>query len=198
MNTFWLKIAAAAVAAVVAIVLVSMLTSGTDSGPKEPPPPEKTFYDQAEQDKQKFLAEPKPLENQQQAPAPQAPAENQTQAAPVQPAVEPPQPAEPTIIYVKELSEIDAIEAERLLNVAVPGRSIGRLPVTSYKLMVDSCRQIIQRWPDSWYAYNAKRMLADMPQRDQQRYSVTKDELDMSRFAKPRPETKPFTIKESR
>jgi type IV secretory pathway VirB10-like protein len=199
MNTFWLKIAAAAVAVVVAIVLVAVLTSGPDSGPKEPPPPEKTFYDQAEKDKEKFLAEPKPLENQQQAPTPpQQPAENQTQAAPAQPAVEPPKPAEPTIIYAKELSEIDAIEAERLLNVAAPARSIGRLPVTSYKLMVDSCRQIIQRWPDSWYAYNAKRMLADIPQRDQQRYSVTKDELDMSRFAKPRPGTKPFTIKESR
>ena len=195
MNTFWLKIAGVAVAVVVAIVLVSMLTSG---GPQEPQPPEKTFYDQAEQDKEKFLAEPKPLENQQETAPPPQPAESQTEAAPAPPAVEPPKPAEPTILYFTELSEIDAIEAERLLNVAVPGRSIGRLPMTGFKLMVDGCRQIIQRWPESWYAYRAKQMLADMPQRDQQRYNVTKEELDMTRFAEPRPGTKPFTIKETR
>jgi len=194
MNTFWLKIAGVAVAVVVAIVVVSMYLP---HGPQEPQPPEKTFYDQAQQDKEKFLAEPKPLENQQQPP-PQQPAESKTEAATAQPAVEPPKPAEPTTLYFKELSEIDAIEAERLLNVAVPGRSIGRLPMTGFKLMVDGCRQIIQRWPESWYAYRAKQMLADMPQRDQQRYNVTKEELDMSRFAEPRPGTKPFTIKESR
>ena len=196
MNTFWLKIAGVAVAVVVAIVLVSMILP---HGPQEPQPPEKTFYDQAQQDKEKFLAEPKPLENQQETPAPpQQSAENKTEAAPAPPAVETPKPAEPTVIYCKPLSEIDDIEAQRLLNVAVPGRSIGRLPMTGFKLMVDGCRQIIQRWPDSWYAYNAKRMLADMPQRDQQRYNVTKEELDMSRFAEPRPGTKPFTIKETR
>ena len=196
MNTFWLKIAGVAVAVVVAIVLVSMLTSG---GPQETKEPEKTFYDQAQQDKEKFLAEPKPLENQQETPVPpQQPAESQTEAAPAQPAVEPPKPAEPTVIYCKPLSEIDDIEAQRLLNVAAPSRSIGRLPMTSYKPMVDSCRQIIQRWPDSWYAYNAKQMLADIPQRDQQRYNVTREELDVTRYAEPRPGTKPFTIKETR
>ena len=194
MNTFWLKIAGVAVAVVVAIVLVSMFLP---HGPQEPQPPEKTFYDQAQQDKKKFLAEPKPLENQQQPP-PQQPAESKTEAAPAQPAVEAPKPAEPTTLYFKELSEIDDIEAQRLLNVAVPGRSIGRLPMTGFKLMVDGCRQIIQRWPESWCAYRAKQMLADMPQRDQQRYNVTKEELDMSRFAEPRPGTKPFTIKETR
>jgi len=198
MNTFWLKIAGVAVAVVVAIVVVSMYLP---HGPREPQPPEKTFYDQAQQDKEKFLAEPKPLENQQQPPTPppQQPPENRTEAAPpAQPAVEPPKPSGPTVIYCKPLSEIDDIEAQRLLNVAVPGRSIGRLPMTGFKLMVDGCRQIIQRWPDSWYAYRAKQMLADMPQRDQQRYNVTKEELDMSRFAEPRPGTKPFTIEESR
>ncbi len=42
MDTFWLKIAAAAVGLVVAIVLVSVLISG---GPPKPQTPEKTFYD---------------------------------------------------------------------------------------------------------------------------------------------------------
>jgi hypothetical protein len=201
MNTFWLKIAGAAVAVVAGIVAVSMLLPSGPQKPKPPKPPEKTFYDQAEEDKEKFLAKPVPLENHQQTPAPtrQQPPENKAQAVtPVQPAVTAPKPAEPTVIYCKPLSEIDDIQAERLLNVAVPDRSIGRLPMTGFKLMVDCCRQILQKWPDSWYAYRAHQLLADMPERFQKRYSITKEELDMSRFAVPRPGTKPFTVKESR
>jgi hypothetical protein len=99
-------------------------------------------------------------------------------------------------LYFKELGEIEKIEAERLLNVAVPGRSIGRLPTTGYKLMVDSCRTMISRWPDSFYAYRAKQMLADLPERYQQRYQVTEKEKDVSMFFKQRSGTKPFTIKE--
>ena len=198
MNTFWLKIAGVVVAVVVGIVLVSMFIPG---GPQEPQPPEKTFYDQAEQDKKKFLAEPQALDSSQQEPSPQqvpAAQEPQTAAEQAQPAVEPPKPAGPATLYFNELSEIDGIEAERLLNVAVPGRSIGRLPMTGFKLMVDSCRQIIQRWPDSWYAFRAKQMLVDMPERYRRNYNITEEELDVSRFAQPRPGTKPFTVEESR
>lgn len=197
MNTFWLKIAGAAIAVVVGIVLVGMFTSG---GPQEPEPREKTFYDQAEQDKQRFLAEPKPLESPQQEPAPpqEAPAQESQAVEPAVPVVEPARPTGPVTLYFKELSEMDGIEAERLLNVAVPARSIGRLPMTGFKLMVDNCRQIIQRWPDSSYAYKAKRMLAEMPERYRQRYSITPQELDVTSFSKPRPGTKPFTVEELR
>ncbi len=198
MDTFWLKIAAFAIAVVVGIVVVAMFLPG---GLEEPQPPEKTFYDQAEQDKKKFLAEPQALDSSQQQAVPQqSPAVEQPQATPgqAQPAVEPPKPAGPVTLYFKELSEIDSIEAERLLNVAVPGRSIGRLPMTGYKLMVDGCRQIIQRWPESWYAYNAKRMLADMPERYRRNYNITEEELDVSLYAQPRPGTKPFTVEEPR
>jgi hypothetical protein len=100
-------------------------------------------------------------------------------------------------VYFKELGEIDQIEASRLLNVAVPGRSIGRLPkIGSKLLMVDSCRTIIRRWPDSQFAYKAKQLLADLPERYQKRYKVTEEEKDVSMFAEQRPGTKPFTIKE--
>lgn len=194
MNTFWLKIAGVAIAVVVGIVVVSMFMP---AGQQEPQPPEKTFYDQAEQDKKKFLAEPQALDSSQQEPAPQqgpAAQEPQTAAEQAQPAVEPPRPAGPVTLYFKELSEIDSIEAERLLNVAVPARSIGRLPMTGYKLMVDGCRQIIQKWPDSWYAFRAKQMLLDMPERYRRNYNITEEELDVSRYAQPRPGTKPFTV----
>jgi len=191
MNTFWLKIAG-----IVVILVVVIVAIGYFSGEDEPKRPPKTFYDQAEEDKEKFLTKPQPVDEQVQQP--NKPAKDETPPKPVQPPVERTRPAEPTQLYFKPLSEIDNIEAERLLNVAVPGRSIGRLPMTGFKLMVDTCRQIITKWPDSWYAYQAKRMLADMPPRFQVRYKVTKEEMDISRFTQPRPGTKPFNIKESR
>lgn len=179
MNTFWAKMAGFAVVVVALIILVKFLSPSET----EPKPEPKTFQDVAEQDKREFLTEPKSEESAERKPQlaeKQAPADKNM--------------AEPIKIYCRELSEIDKIEAERLLNVAVPGRSIGRLPMTGFKLMVDNCRRIIQRWPDSWYAFRAKQMLAEMPQRFHKRYRVTEEELDLSRFAKPRPGTKPFTV----
>lgn len=191
MNTFWLKIAGLTVLAVGVIVLINVFRGGETQTESEPPP--KTFYNQAEEDERRFLAEPQQVQEQEPIAHDKTPP-----VEPVQPPVKQTGPAEPTQLYFKPLSEIDTIEAERLLGVAVPSRSIGRLPMTGFKLMVDSCRQIIRRWPDSWYAYRAKQMLADMPPRYQQRYNITQEELDVSRFAEPRPGTKPFNIKESR
>jgi len=189
MNTFWLKIAALAVVVVVAIVLIGVFSSSERSRPAaesaaEPEAKPKTYYDQVENDKEKFLAESQPVEE--QVREQNQPADNQTPAEPVRPAVKPVQ------LYFRPLSEIDKIEAERLLDVAVPGRSIGRLPMTGFKLMVDCCRQIISKWPDSWYAYRAKQMLIDMPTRFRERYKITQEELDVSEFTKQRPGTKPF------
>lgn len=191
MNTFWLKIAALAVVVVVVIVLIGVFSSSERSRPaaesaKEPETKPKTFYDQVEKDREKFLAEPQAVVKEQVREQNQ-PADNQTPAEPVRPAVKPAQ------LYFRPLSEIDRVEAERLLNVAVPGRSIGRLPIaTDYQLMVEPCRQIISKWPDSWYAYNAKRMLIDMPTRFRERYKITRQELDVSEFTKQRPGTEPF------
>ena len=195
MNTFWLKIMGLAVLAVGVIILISVFTPSESDPAREPEPPEKTFYDQAEEDKRRFLTEPQALDSQSQIPSTEQapPIENQTAAQSVPPAIE---PAQPVLLYFKELGEIDQIEAERLLNVTVPGRSIGRLPMTGFKLMVDSCRTIISRWPDSRFAYNAKLLLADLPERYQKRYQVTEEEKDLSMFAEQRPGTKPFTIKE--
>ena len=122
------------------------------------------------------------------------PPAGQNIAQPARPAQEPPRP---TTLYFKKLSEIDEIEADKLLNATVPGRSMGRLQI-GYKLMVDNCRRIIQKWPDSRYAYKAHQMLIDIPPRYQKRYNITQQEMDISKFAKPRPGTERFTIKEER
>lgn len=193
MNTFWLKIAAIAIVVVVGIVVIGSFTGG-DSQPKEPKP---TFYDKAAEDQEKFLSEPEPVQDLKAEPAvEQEQVQQESQAPePVPPAAQPAEPPKPRILYFKELSEIDQIEAERLLNAAAPARSMGRLQI-GYNLMMQNCRQIIQRWPDSWYAYRAKQMIIDMPERYRDRYSVTAEELDLSRFTAPRPGTKPYTEKE--
>lgn len=197
MNTFWLKIAGLFVVIVGLIILVNAFWQAEE----KPKPPQKTFYDQAEEDRERFLAKPEAVDTRHKKPisetTPEEPKQSQTTRN--ETATESTQPAKesskPTILYFRELSEIDSIEAERLLDVAVPGRSIGRLPMTGFNLMVENCRRIIEQWPDSWYAYRAKEMLADMPPRFRKRYKVTKEEMDLSRFATPRPGTKPFTIK---
>ncbi len=192
MNTFWLKIAGGAIAVVALIILINVFSSSES----EPPPiEEKGFSQQVETDRKKFMAKPAPVD-----PARQN-EQTTKQADPNQPVktiIEIPKPPEPVTLYFVELSEIDEIEAERLLNVAVPGRSIGRLPMLGFKLMVDNCRMTISRWPESWYAYRAKQMLADMPERFWSRYKVTKEEVDVSMYTKPRKNTKPFTFKEPR
>jgi len=191
MNTFWLKIAGIAVAVLGVIILINVFSSTEP----QPQPEEQGFSHQVEKDKEKFLSRPQPVDtNQQSVQTTQQKGPNQ----PVSTFVQAPLQTEPVTLYFKDLSEIDEIEAERLLNVAVPGRSIGRLPMTGFKLMVDNCRQTIERWPESWYAYRAKQMLADMPQRFWPRYKVTQEEIDISMYKQPRPGTKPFTFKESR
>ena len=207
MNTIWLKIAAVAVVLVVALIVGSHFMSG-DSAPapvQEEQP--KTVYDMAERDKQ-FMEEPKPAEPE---PAPQPTAEAPEEPAASQPAAPTPEvvqaPAPPqsrfvlpssitqaTTMYFKPMSEIEDIEAQRLLPMVTAGRSIGRLPVTHFKLMVDGCRQILQKWPDSWYAFRAKQMLEEMPERFWRNYKVTEEELDISKFLQQRRGTQPRTV----
>ena len=161
MNTFWLKIAGVAVLVVGVIILITVFTSGTDSEPKEP---QKTVYDQWEEDDKRLRAEPQYKE-------PPATAPSVQQTTPVAP----PKPE------FKKLNEIEEIQAQRLFEAAMTARKMGRLPGIrlGYKNMVDHCREIIRRWPDSEYAFNAKRLLADIPERYHKMYNITKEEIDL-------------------
>lgn len=208
MNTFWLKIAAFVIAVVVGIVVVTMYMP---HGPQEPQQPEKTFYDMADRDKQfnekpQLAQEPaQPAEEQ----TPQPATEPQTQAQPpAQPAPEPAQPpavqtpavilpsaiTKPTTLYFKPMSEDDDIAAQELLPYATTGRSLGRLPVLQYGLMVKACRQIEERWPDSWYAFRAKQLLEEIFERYAANYKITPQELDITRFLKPGKGTEARTV----
>ena len=166
MNTFWLKIAALAIAVVAGIVVIGSLTGG-DSQPKEP---ERTIYDQWEEDDKRLMAEPEFNE----PPAPVAPVQPPEQTTP------PPQPvvAEPKPQF-KQLSAEEDFEAQKLWIWVENQRKMGRLPVMGYGQMVKTCRDIIQRWPESKYAFFAKRALADLPERYHKMYNITKEEIDL-------------------
>jgi len=169
MDTIWLKIVGFAVLVVVAIVLIGILVSGSNE-------PDKTIYDQWEQDDKELLAEPEYKEPPAPTPAPQpAPSPSvqpSSQVAPAQP-VEQPKP------QFKELEMEDEIEAQKLWTWVENQRKMGRLPVMGYGQMVKGCRDIIQRWPESKYAFFAKRALADLPERYRKMYNITEEEIDL-------------------
>ncbi len=77
----------------------------------------------------------------------------------------------------RELSIEEEVDAQRLFEMALAERKMGRLPVVTYKNMVDYCRQIIEKFPGSEYAWKAKRMLADIPERYREQYEITDEEL---------------------
>jgi hypothetical protein len=206
MSSIWVKIAGAAVVIVLVIVILGRF--GGDKPASEPAAKDKTFYDMAERDKQ-FNEEPKAVSEPPAEPAQQPAAE--PQAPPEQPAQQTTPPAQepvaqapgvllpsnitrPTTLHFKPLSEDDDIAAQQLLPYATAGRSIGRLPMVQYGLMVKACRQIEERWPDSWYAFRAKQMLEEISERYAANYKITPQELDISRFLRPRQGTEPRTV----
>jgi Na+-transporting methylmalonyl-CoA/oxaloacetate decarboxylase gamma subunit len=205
MNTIWMKIAGVAVVLVVILIVASRFMSDKPATqtPSEEPEKQRNFYDMADRDRQ-FQEEPKPVEEPAAA-EPQPAEQPAAQEAPAQEPAPPPAQAaslyilpssitQPTTLYFKPMSEIDDIEAQQILPYATAGRSIGRLPVMQYGLMVKACRQIEERWPDSWYAFRAKQLLEEIYERYAANYKITEQELDISRFMKRRQGTEPRTV----
>jgi hypothetical protein len=90
--------------------------------------------------------------------------------------------------------EEDDIAAQQLLPWVATGRSLGRLPMVQYGLMVKACRQAQERWPDSVYAFRAKQALEEISERYAANYNITPRELDISRFLKPRQGTQGIRV----
>jgi len=203
-SSIWMKIAGAVVVVVVVIVILGRL--GGEKPAPEPAAKDKTFYDMAERDKQ-FNEEPKAAQEPQAEATQQPAAETQAQqeptsmqqaAAQVPGVVLPSSITQATTLYFKPLSEEDDIAAQQLLPYATAGRSIGRLPVVQYGLMMKAVEQIEQRWPDSWYCFRAKQMMEEIAQysdRNAQTYKITPQRLDISKFLKPGQGTEPREVK---
>jgi hypothetical protein len=192
MNTFWLKIAGAAVGVVVILVVVGHFFSGDD----QPTPQKerrsitdtKSFASQVEEDREKFSSEPQPVDTPVQEPVVQTPAQ------PAVPAPAPEARPKPNIIYVKPMKDFEEVEAQRLWQMAVPGRSIGRLPMTGYSLAIKGYKEITQRYPDSKYAFMVTRLVADIPER--RRAGIRDEDIkrQLNHFYQKRPGTQPMTI----
>jgi TolA-binding protein len=176
MNTIWLKIVSVLVLLVVIFVIFNKIKQYT-SKPEEPV---KTIADTWRNDDKRLRAEPNLAEP--NVAAPKA-AESNVPAQPEagQPAVAEQTPAaEPR--KFRELTEDEKAGAEQLFELAIQHRKMGRLPgAIGIGKMVQYCREIIERYPGSEYAYKAKRMLGDIPEREREFFHVTKDELDLSK-----------------
>ncbi len=179
MNTIWLKLAGGVVAIIVVLVVVGQFTG--DKSPSNPAPRAERpndVYDSFARDDKKFGVQFQGQgQSEPNAAAPTAaPATTSAPAAAQTPA----QPQKQ--LYFEKLSIEDEVEAQRLHSMALEERKRSRLPGMTAKGMVDYCRQIIQRWPKSEYAYKAKLMLADIPERFKEMYKVTPKETDVSSF----------------
>ncbi len=86
-------------------------------------------------------------------------------------------PAKKTEQEKEELSPED-VHAEQLFEMALAQRKMARLPGVNYKLMVNYCRQIIEKYPDSDYAPKARRMLGEVPKEYRQQYNITEQEIN--------------------
>ena len=196
MNTFWPKIAGGLVVVVI-IVVASSYISGCSSEPNEPDDGPTSFEDVKERDRQ-FLEMPEPHVEQPDVQEPETEPETPESevVAELEPAgkyVLPSTITERTVLYFKNLDEIDEIEAERIFNAAAPGRSIGRLQV-GYTMLMEGAEQILNKWPDSVYAFRIKQLLEDVPERYWERYDITEEKLDISMYLEQREGTTGFDI----
>jgi hypothetical protein len=155
MNTIWLKIVAVVVVVVVAIVLFSKIANHKPA----PEQPQKTLGDTFREDEKRLRAEPN---------VPAQPAAGQQAANAEQP-------------RFRKLTEEEEAGASQLFELAITQRKIGRMPGMHYGAMVQYCRQIIEKYPGSEYAYKAKRILADIPASERERYHITDDEINLNK-----------------
>jgi hypothetical protein len=153
MDNFWTK-------AVIAVVVIAAVFFAINhfKGPKtkRPAPPERTISDTWREDDKRLRAEPNVT-----------PPASTGQGASEQPAMK-----------FRELTEEEQAGAEQLFEMAITSRKMARLPGMSYGQMVNYCRQIIEKYPSSEFEYKARRMLAEVPQNERERYGITQEEID--------------------
>ncbi len=79
---------------------------------------------------------------------------------------------------LRQLPPGEKAQAERLLELALMERKKARLPgAFTYKKMVETCREVIEKYPNTEQALKARRMLAEVPMHKRDRYNITNEEL---------------------
>lgn len=169
MNTFWLKIAVLAVVVVVAIVLVSnFLSSEVDKATDIEAAAQRIEAGEAKLQAQlrqaEFEAEQKKAQ--------------QTQTRPM-PADTSPVPTRPVRTDITEVDIVAEVDAERIYNMALTQYRIGRRTGMTYKKMIDYCRDLFDKYPNSSYAAKARVLMRNIPERYRQMYNITDEELGL-------------------
>jgi hypothetical protein len=77
---------------------------------------------------------------------------------------------------VSEEEQIDP-QAENWYQMALVHKKSGR--ILGYKRMIDYCRMILERSPNSSVAGKARTLLREMPDRDKQKYNITDEEMGL-------------------
>jgi TolA-binding protein len=75
---------------------------------------------------------------------------------------------------------VSSVEAERLYNMALTQYKIGR-KIMTFKKMVDTCRELFDRYPNSPEAAKARVLMRNMPERYRELYNVTDEELGLEK-----------------
>ena len=186
MNTLWLKTAVVLVVLTAGFVVFSSLSSDEEKSPR---PGNKTFSEVVEEDDRRLRAEP---ESVRVAEAAEQTSEEQTDMA--EPESSPEESSDNTGNRMQKELEIaesqkprfrelpleQRLQAEKLFEMVMFHRKSGRLPTgMGYKKMVDYCREIIEKYPGTEYAFKARRALRDIPERYRRIYNLTDEELGL-------------------
>jgi hypothetical protein len=131
-------------------------------------------------------------------PAPATPAAPKP-AAPVAPAAPKPQPAVPAapatpapkLMSSASLEDIEPTEEELIENPSLyeAAKKVefaktlfipsGQKRFMTSKNGVETCREILRRWPNTKYAEQARQLLRKIPEDEQKRYKITNEELGL-------------------
>ena len=159
MKEFLVKIAILAVIVIAIVVLVKKFSGPSDR------PKNKTFQQVIEEDDRRLRAD---IEEPQQA-SEQSPEEVKQIEQQVEEVQE----------QAEEIPIEDQVQAHRLFEMALAQRKMARLPGVTYKLMIDYCREIIQRYPNTPEAPKARRMLREVPEQYRKIYNITDEEMGL-------------------
>lgn len=76
------------------------------------------------------------------------------------------------------LAAEERVAAERTFEMALAQRKIARMPGMTYKLMVDYCRDMIQKYPGTIFEEKARQMLSEIPVDKRALYNITEQEIN--------------------
>ena len=162
MNNFWVKIVIFGIIVAGLIVMVNFLSNTKSHTVSEPESAEKV----------ENIAPPEPVSQ----PEVKQPVAEQP--------VQTPDTDKPVVQQPEQIPQIDEdspenIDAQRLYSMAEFESKLARKPMMTYYKMVNYCRQILEKYPNTIYAEKARALLRKMPEHERSKYNITDKELGL-------------------